>query len=50
MFVPTTKDLVAIKLIPAIVNNEDVQGVGVEFIDLAKDWLKELHPEPSNKK
>jgi cytochrome bd-type quinol oxidase subunit 2 len=48
--VPTTKEYAAIKLIPAIVNNQQVQSETKDVYDLLKDWLKdkvqaELPPE-----
>ncbi len=44
VFIPTTKEYVAIKVVPLIVNNQDVQGIGKEIVDLAKNWLEELKP------
>ena len=49
-FVPTTKEYAAIKLIPAIVNNQKVQTEASDVYELLKDWLKdqvqaELPPE-----
>ena len=43
-FVPTTKEFAAIKVIPIIANNKEVQGLGTDIVDLAKDWVKELKP------
>lgn len=48
MFTPTMKEMCAIKIIPAIVNNERVQTVGNEFYSLAVEWMRELHPSKSN--
>ena len=42
---PTTKEMVAIKVVPMIANNQDIQGLGTDIIQLARDWLKELSPE-----
>lgn len=42
---PTSQEAAAIKIIPRIANNEDVQGVGTELVTLAKDWLHELKPK-----
>jgi uncharacterized membrane protein len=45
VFIPTTKEMVAIKVIPAIANNTDLQGVGQDMVVLAKEWLNELRPK-----
>ena len=42
---PSTKQMAAILVIPAIVNNEGVQEVGGELVDLAREWMRELRPE-----
>lgn len=44
VFVPTTKEAVAILVIPKIANNEDVQGLGADTVALAREWLQELRP------
>jgi len=44
-FVPTTKEMAAIKVIPAIVNSQDAQEIGQDFKVLAKEWLDELRPK-----
>lgn len=44
---PTTKEMAAIKVIPAIVNSRDIQEIGQDFKVLAKEWLNELRPEKS---
>jgi hypothetical protein len=52
-FVPTTKEMAAIKVIPAIVNSQDAQEIGQDFKVLAKEWLDELRPKkdfPSDKR
>lgn len=41
---PTTKELCTVLLIPTIANNENAQGIGAEFYDLAKEWMQELKP------
>jgi len=30
--------------VPAIANNEKVQGLGEDLYDLAKEWMQELKP------
>lgn len=42
--VPTTKQLCAIAVIPAIANNEKIQDIGAKFYELATEWLEELKP------
>jgi len=41
---PKTNEMIAIKVIPMIANNQDIQGVGQELINTAKEWLIELKP------
>ena len=41
---PSTKDAVAIAVIPAIANNQDVQGLGADLVTTAREWLQELRP------
>lgn len=43
--VPTTKEMCAILVIPAIAQNEDVQALGSEIPLLAREWLQELRPD-----
>lgn len=45
LFVPTTKEVCAIKIIPALVNNQQIQGVGTDVLQLAQDWINELKPK-----
>lgn len=44
---PSTKEYCAIKIIPAIANNEDVQAIGEDLPKLAREWLEELRPKNS---
>ena len=48
-FVPTTKEMAAIYVIPKIANNEQLQNIGNEIMELATEWLKELHPSEIKK-
>ncbi len=48
-FVPTTREMAAIVMVPAIVNNEKVQTVGNKLYDLAAEWLDELKPKKEAK-
>lgn len=43
--VPTTKEMCAIKVIPAIANNEDVQEIPSQLAELTKEWIEELKPK-----
>lgn len=40
MFVPSTKQMEAIYVVPAIVNNERVQNIGNKTLDVSEDLLK----------
>jgi len=40
-FVPSTRQMVIIKTLPAIVNNEELKAEGKEVYGLMKTWLKE---------
>lgn len=42
---PTTRELCAILVIPAVANNEDVQALGEDVVTLAREWMQELRPE-----
>lgn len=42
--VPTTREAIAILVIPKIANNEDIQGLGADTIKVAREWLEELRP------
>lgn len=39
-FLPTTKQMAAIYVVPAIVNNERVQNIGNKTLDVSEDLLK----------
>lgn len=45
VFVPTTRELAVIKVVPMIANNEDMQGLGRDAMELAREWVKELKPK-----
>lgn len=40
VFIPTTKEMCVIKVVPAIVNSESVEKISNAAIDKAVDWLK----------
>lgn len=44
-FVPSTRDLCAVIVVPKIANAQGTADVAGEVVDLARDWLKELKPE-----
>lgn len=47
-FVPTTKEMAAIKVVPVIANSETVGKLGdsaTTLIDLANAWMEELKPD-----
>lgn len=43
-FIPTSREMAAIIVIPKIVNNEKVQEAGNKLYDLAVEWLDALKP------
>jgi len=43
-FLPTTKEMAAILIVPRIVNNQKVQEMPDKVLDLANDWLEKLKP------
>lgn len=47
-FTPSSKTLVAMYVLPAIVNNERVQGISVDLMKLAEKWVKEQLGEKEN--
>ena len=48
IFIPTTKEMCAIKIIPRVVNNEKVQELPEKFVELANEWVEELKPKQKN--
>ena len=43
-FLPSTKQMAAIMIVPKIVNCEKVQSIGNKVYDLAVEWMDELKP------
>jgi len=41
---PSSRDMAAILVVPAIVNSEKVQVVGSQLYELAVEWMEELRP------
>ena len=48
-FIPSTKEMAAIIVVPKIVNNEKVQETGNKLYDLAVEWLDALKPAKDTK-
>lgn len=44
-FVPSTKEMAAIVVVPRIANSESVQEIGGKIVDLATAWLEGLAPK-----
>lgn len=44
-FIPTTREMCAIKVVPLVANNEDVQALGADIPKLAREWMEELKPK-----
>lgn len=49
-FVPTTRDMAAIIIVPKIANSEKVQQAGNKLYDLVVEWMDELKPNKNNNK
>ena len=45
VFVPTTKEMCAIKIIPVVAQNEDIQEIPPKIAELANEWIEELKPD-----
>ena len=45
VFVPTTKEMAAILIVPKIANSEKVQQAGNRLYELAVEWMGELRPQ-----
>lgn len=43
-FLPSTKQMAAIVVIPKIANSEGLNKLGENIIDLANEWMEELKP------
>lgn len=48
-FIPTTKEMAAIIVIPKVANSESVQQFGNGIINLANQWMEELAPKKEEK-
>ena len=43
-FIPTTKEICAIKVIPMVAQNKDMQEIPGKAAELANEWIAELRP------
>ena len=50
VLVPTTKEMCAIKIIPMVVNDEQIQEIPAKFVNLADEWIEELGPKSVKEK
>ena len=48
VFVPTTKEMAAIYVVPKIANSETVKDLGDGVVTLAREWIQELRPNKQN--
>jgi len=44
-FVPTTREMAAILVVPRVANSKTVEDLGRDVVNLARDWMQELRPE-----
>ena len=44
VFVPTTREMAAIYVVPKIANSETVKDLGEGVVTLASEWIQELRP------
>lgn len=44
VFVPSTKEMAAIYVIPKIANSQTVKDLGEGVVTLAREWIEELRP------
>ena len=45
LFIPTTKEMCAIKVIPIIANNDSIKEIPNDIAVLAHEWVEELKPQ-----
>jgi len=50
LFIPSTKEICIIKVLPKIVNNTEVKELPNKVVELANEWLDELKPQPKDNK
>ena len=44
LFVPSTKEMAAIIIIPKVANSEKIENIGNGLYNLALEWMEELRP------
>ena len=44
-FLPTTKEMAAIIVVPRIANSESIQQLGDGIVNLTQDWMRNLAPK-----
>lgn len=49
-FLPTTKEMAAIIVVPRIANSESIQQLGDGIVNIAQEWMKELAPKKGEAK
>ena len=49
VFIPTSKTVASMYVIPTIANNEKVKEAGNQIYALAVEWMEELRPESKKK-
>ena len=49
VFLPNTKEMCVIKVIPALVNNKKIQGIGDKALTFANEWMDGLLKETKQK-
>lgn len=42
VFIPSTKQMCAILVIPKVANNENVQTLGKDLVEIAHNWMNEI--------
>ena len=45
IFIPTTKEMAAIKIIPMIAQDKQVRELPKKIVDLADEWIDEMRPQ-----
>ena len=48
-FVPSTRQMAAIMVVPKLANSEKIQTVGNHLYELAVEWMEELRPKKEKK-
>lgn len=49
IFIPSTKDYIAMRVVPIVLNDEEVQKIPEEFIAFIRGWMKENTPKIETK-